>query len=479
VSKLQSPRFWFWLAIILLIPIHAYSVAWSPWFFQLPKPIGDGPEYENIGFHVWQERGFYYDNQAPEWRQPYAEHAEEYAFQLNSLPRALPATGRPPGLPLLIAFAYATVGRNEAGYALIRMALACCTAVAGALATASTAQLLLRRVSVIPAACGSFTCLLLFASNRTLKTYSEDFLTEPMALLLTQVLVTLLVHSGLPASSASLSSSSLRVAEPRIAFAESGQLSWRVLFLLGLTLSAMILTRSLFVLWLPGIFLLQLVAPTHSGAFSKRLGRATCLVLIAAAGCAPWWIRNCIQLQRWMPLGTQGSITLVGGYCDEAYAAGGDWQFAPELQLRSEVLLSQEYQNASNDLEREVIIASRSRTKVREWIGSHTSQLPSLALQRIGTHWNPYTGASLIWKLLLVVGAGWLARIWLRDREPIALWLIGLPLLSTCVAALIYTTGGRFLIPLYGLLFLLSGHGMAWFAKSIEAVRNPAPNPRS
>ena len=226
----------------------------------------------------------------------------------------------------------------------------------------------------------------------------------------------------------------------------------------------MILTRSLFVLWLPGVLLLLLVAP-RGGANSLRQScwRAGRVIGVAVACCAPWWLHNIIVLDRFMPLGTQGPITLIGGYCDEALAAGGDWQFEPEQRLRQRLENEPSFLAARDDTAREVLVADAAKEQLWTWIGAHSEQLLPLVGRRIATHWNPYTGRSLLWKFFMLAGAIWLVS---RGRHSLLLrnaswWLLGLPLISTCLAAMLYTTGGRFLVPLYGVLFTISGHGVA------------------
>ena len=102
-----SPAVWFGLALAVLIPYHVLAVSGSPWFFAPPKPVGDGPDYENIAFHLWQGEGFVFDNTDPAWRAVYAARGNDYAAQLEGEPRDLIMTGRPPALPLLLSAYYA------------------------------------------------------------------------------------------------------------------------------------------------------------------------------------------------------------------------------------------------------------------------------------------------------------------------------------------------------------------------------------
>jgi hypothetical protein len=158
-----------------------------------------------------------------------------------------------------------------------------------------------------------------------------------------------------------------------------------------------------------------------------------------------------------MPLGTQGPITLLGGYCDEALAGGGDWQHAPEQRLRQAMREKEAFNTLPTDVARELMIADESKRLVRAWIADHSAELPRLFLARVVTHWNPYSGKSLVWRLLILAGA--VCLIMNRRRE--AWVLVGLPVMNTVLVASLYTTGGRFLVPLYGILFALSAIGVA------------------
>ena len=53
--------------------------------------------------------------------------------------------------------------------------------------------------------------------------------------------------------------------------------------------------------------------------------------------------------------------------------------------------------------------------------------------------------------------------------------MLGLPIISSLTVMLLFETGGRFLVPLYGLLYALAGIGVAVTAaataKSIASLR--------
>ncbi len=453
-SALTRPYVAFWLGIVVLVPVQLWSVSRSEWFSAPPKPVGDGLDYENIGFHLAIGEGYAIDNQNPTWRAVYEAEPERYAQHLEAPPRNLWATGRPPTLPTLVAAIYSCLGRGPAAFATIRLVLACSLAVSGAISAYWTARMVnscawrsATRRSDLAAQVAVLCTIGLAALNNTLKTYATDFLTEPIALLLTQLFVCLILSASLN--------------EQRLA------LGWRLAGM-GVCIGMLILTRSIFIVWLPGLWFVCFMAlrsnpqdsdAEHTHAMSRSLRSGVPALGVVALGllcCAPWWTRNVQVLDAWMPLGTQGPVTLLGGYSAESLAGGGDWQPQPEQRLRAKLRQSAPA-TATREQQtvHEVEIARAARQQLRLWLADNWRQLPTLLLARLTTHWNPYSGKSLAWKVLILLGLIALF-VW---RHP-ARWLcVALPLTSTVVAMALYTTGGRFLVPLYGLLFTLSGCG--------------------
>lgn len=462
---ISRPWIAFAISLAALLPIQLADVANNEWFYRPPKPVGDGLDYENIAFHVAQGTGYRIDNSDRQWRSIYEADMANYDRNMRLPVRDMVATGRPPLFPTAIAAIYRVVGRNSAAFSAVRCFSAFCLAFAGALAVWMTAYFFNRgfetdgaidsasdRVSNastqkhhLPhiAACIAIACTFaLSASNRTLQSYANDFLTEPLALAMTQVFIVITLLW------------STRVRDSR---------GYAYLLVAGIILGLMILTRSIFVVWLPGIWILICLAPERS--IRRRLSNASLVMLTAIIVCIPWWSRNVSVLDRWMPLGTQGPITLLGGYSDAALAAGGEWQAAPEQMLRSALADNVDFLSVETDTEREVIVSRYAGREVRDWIYQHQTDLPSMAMGRVVTHWNPYSGPSLVWKLSAVVGI--IALFFGCERRKLArasfqVWMIGMPLLSTLVAAALYSTGGRFLIPMYGILFSLAGIGVGW-----------------
>ncbi len=193
-------------------------------------------------------------------------------------------------------------------------------------------------------------------------------------------------------------------------------------------------------------------------------------MMISIAFLLPWWVRNCLVLKAWMPLGTQGPISLLGGYCDESFRSGGEWQVTAETGLRERLRSSPDFLQ-KDPIAQEVMVAKEAQREVLAWAQQHRSDLPRLAMMRVTNLWSPYSGRSLILKGLLVLGI--IALLLSRRREVIL--LIGLPLITTLVVAVLYSTGGRFLVPCYGLFYSLGGIGIAWCVHGMMCILLGSP----
>lgn len=436
----MSPKAWWIVALLLLGPWHTYQLYREGSWGRPPLPHGDGPDYESLAYSLSIGEGFQFSWQSPEWQSPYIHDGGAYT-QLQRRDWPGPTTSRPPLYPTVIATIYRVLPRGPTAFAAIRVLSAWMTAVAGALAVAMAfgianqfAQFATRTSSTswVPNIAALSTLGLAFL-DRTIRTYSTDFLTEPMALLLT----TCLVGCGLQ-------------------LVRHGHgLGW--LSMLALCTGLLVLTRSITVFWLPGLTVL--VACSVRG---YRLKYASLYLAITLLIVSPWWVRNCMVLDRWMPLGGQGAASLRGGYSDEALSDDGNWHGDAEIRIQRQL---EQVEGAGDwtQAQREVALADHANRETQSWVWEHIRELPRLVGMRVRTHWGPYSGTSLMWRIAMVLGAIAL----LAQRRPESIWLIGLPVVNTLGVACLYETGGRFLVPLYACLYVLAGLGVAWSLQQI------------
>ncbi len=425
--------FGFFLVFLTLAGWHFYHGATGPNWYRPPLSHGDGPDYESIAYSLSQGDGFQFAWQSELWQKPYREDSEAATYsQLERVDWPGPTASRPPLYPALIAIVYQLVPRGPFGFAAVRSVSILCTALAGTLAVVlafDVARVICTsRWLATVAALSTLTLALL---DRTIRSYSVDFLTEPLAMLLCIVLL----WSGLKW--------------------QAGFRRKHWFFCIVLSLAALILTRSMMVFWLPWV---ALIVSLTADRFRIRWG--VFLFICVAVCLLPWWVRNCVVMERIMPLGGQGAASLSGGYCDESLADRGNWHGRVENELQREIdtiPASQVWTQA----QREVVLAELAMERTKVWITDHKFEIPKLIAMRVATHWGPFSGTSLLWRL--GIATGWLALLLMRRRELI--WIFGLPLVSTATVVVLYETGGRFLVPLYAILYMTAGLGTACVVK--------------
>lgn len=101
-------RRWDWLAVLAMVGTFVISLVvfvvvtqqWVP--LNHPPFPNDAADYENIAFNLWKGRGFGFDWNSPEWRQPYEAWNQSgiYDELLGRWGGFVPTTYRPPALPL-------------------------------------------------------------------------------------------------------------------------------------------------------------------------------------------------------------------------------------------------------------------------------------------------------------------------------------------------------------------------------------------
>jgi hypothetical protein len=430
----------FTICLIFLLPLQLVAVGRDVWFWAPPKPIGDGIDYEAIGFELSRGHGWSTHFSDERWRELYQSYDPVgYEQTLDRCSPVVADTNRPPLFPAWIATVYSIIPRGSYSSAAIRLSLAAAIAIGCSLVAAwgwclasTSSSAWLRQYAFWIA---WFTMIVVF-TERNLRNYATDFLTEPFALMGFSVFAILLWNA---------------VHRSSINFA----------FWSGIAFGLLIHCRSAFVLWIPFLplclwFAMMETAIPFRTKWKLILTFSVSLLLVIT----PWWIRNITILGELQPLGTKGPTTLLGGYCEESLNRGGEWQFGPEKRLREEVLARFDLENATSQkwIEAEKIIANEASQKVTEWIQGNWASLPLLFVQRVVTEWNPYTGKSLLFKILALVG---IAGLWLHDRR-VLFWLTAPLLVNTIVVAGTYSIGGRFLVPTYGCFYLLVSIGCVY-----------------
>jgi hypothetical protein len=374
-----------------------------------PPEMGDGHDYDALAFNIWRHQRFGYEWDEPAWRRPY-EGVRGYESLLERRSDYYPTTYRQPAAPALMALVYAVTDRNFAAWRVVNCAL---TAGAVTVAAAVSAE--------IAGTAAALVTLVLALPLPLLRLFAHEFRTEALATFLVTLLAWTWIRNGKEGWTRARSVAS------------------------GLVLGALVATRNIFVLWIP----LAMLAPGADRATGKSAWRWRAIsVAVALLVIGPWWVRNTLVLDAFMPLGTQGALNMPAGFGDRALRFKGVWSSNPGDGAREIEALN------LDPVTSEVRLAKFRSALARRWIREH----PRDALRLMGLHvWQevrprrlPYpTGA---W--LLPVAAA--AAVYLR-RSPgvgVIVSMVGANILGI---ALTWSVSGRFMAPVQPLLAALAG----------------------
>jgi hypothetical protein len=397
-------------AAVFLVSFASYlSSAVKDGSLRAPPEMGDGHDYDALAFNIWRHQRFGFEWDEPAWRRPY-EGVPGYEGLLERHSGYYPTTYRQPAAPALMALVYAVTDRSFAAWRVVHCAL---TAAAVTAAAAVSAE-----IAGTPAALVTMVLALTLPLPRL---FAHEFRPEGLATFLVTLLAWIWIRNGRTGWTKARSVTS------------------------GLVLGALIATRNVFVLWIP-LAMLAPGADRSSGRSAWRLRAISVAVALLVIG--PWWVRNVVVLQAFMPLGTQGGIGMPSGFGPRALRFKGVWMSnpgdgAPEIEaLKLDPVTS------------EVRLARFRSALTLRWIREH----PLDALRLMGLHvWQevkprtlPYpTGA---W--LLPVAA--VAAVYLR-RSPGVGVIVSMVGANIAAIALTWSSRGRFMAPVQPLLAALAG----------------------
>ncbi|MEQ9408329.1 MAG: glycosyltransferase family 39 protein [Fuerstiella sp.] len=388
-----------------------------------PSATGDEPSYDSIAWELSHGDGYAVDYTDPEFRAPYDKAAGSQP-DLFTLPDTLsgPVAFRPPLLPTINAGLNALFGRQFFALRLLNILLMS--------ATAGLLTWFLWREGY--AAVALLAAILFLLDVRT-RLYARALLTEAMACLLATLLTLVMVRL-------------------------SRRMNRRDIALAGVLAGLSILTRSIVVLWLPGLLItvLWLGRRIHHQRWIQCLGRAGIFLTTALLVILPWSIRNIRLLDTFAPMGTQGWMEISAGYSEIAVQHGGVWQNLGAAGFFDDVDTT-----GLTGVQRELVLADYSRAAAFSWIRRHTSKIPLLAVMKVYHEFRPHSWYEA---LVLVLGAlGAVTTIRQRSTQ------IFLALLLTNAAAigLTWSVEGRFLVPQLFILYALSGKGLWVFCRRL------------
>jgi 4-amino-4-deoxy-L-arabinose transferase-like glycosyltransferase len=380
-----------------------------------PPDLGDGQDYDAIAFNLWHHRGYGVDWDDPEWREPYLRFPAHYKPVLERHSDFQLTAYRPPAMPYLLAFVYTVAGRNFAAWRILN-----CAIMAGAvtLAAAVSAELAGLWAAVITAALALMSPQLIANAQR--------FLTEGLA----AFFVALLAWAWLAAM-------------------KKDRAGWRDAARIGIVLGLLVITRSVFILWLPLVLFFPGGRKLPRG-FSLR-PVAVCLLGFLAV-VTPWWVRNILVTKTFMPFGTQGPIALTAAFGPRALEAGGLW-------IPDDGNGARELQAAHLDqLTFEVRLAALRSALALNWMRQHPIDVARLMALHV---WQELRPRNHIFADLMLA-AGLISAFLFRSR-PAARVVLLFFFANIFSVALTWSVEGRFMIPVHPLLIALTAATAAGF----------------
>lgn len=408
------------VTFVVLLAAFAGNIVLRFGLNEPPSATGDEPSYDSIAWELSQGRGFAEDFSDPEFRQPYDEAAKTQG-QLMVLPNSMPGTvtHRPPLFPGILAGFDLCFGRQFFAARLFNCSLMAATG-------AVLFSVVDRRHGLTTAI---LTALMFLAVDSRTRLYSRAVLTEPLSAFLSTCLTILLWKL-------SRSPSIKTAGTTGVAF--------------GLT----ILARSISVLWLPGLCL-TLVAQLRR----QSIRPTACFLCGASLVVCPWAIRNCVVLDRFMPLGAQGLMELPAGFSDEAYRRGGVWFPLDQIGFFDTVT-----DPTASRLQREQLRAEYGRRTAIAWISEHPLKALQLAVMKIWSEYQPRGNTEAFILILAVAGA--IRMFFERECQTI----MGFHFANLLSIAMTWSVEGRFMVPmLFGIHYLAAG-GIAFAARSARQL---------
>ncbi len=390
-----------------------------------PPESGDGHDYDAIAFNVWNGRGFGYQWSDQEWRKPY-EGIQRYRPLLTRQSDYYPTTYRPPGMPLLLSGVYAVMGRDFPAWRIVN-----CGITAGAVtAAAAIATHLAGPVAAVLTAA-------IALQSRDLTRYASMFMTEPLA--------------------------SLMVALLTLAWVKQASQGWTMAgaAVAGVAMGGLLAARTIFILSAPILAIL----PGRDKSFGSRFAwkpKAICLA-IAIVVISPWWIRNIIVLDAFMPLGTQGGINLPMGFGPRAIRNQGVWHSNPGDGWPE--IAAQKLDTVTS----EVMLAKYRQSLTINWMLENPRDVLWLMWLHVSQELRP--GREFFTKWLLPSAA--LGALVLAASPGV--WTVVLVVCANILSiAMTYSAHGRFMVPMQPLLVALLAAGLVTLARQAWTRLRPA-----
>ena len=221
-----------------------------------------------------------------------------------------------------------------------------------------------------------------------------------------------------------------------------------IAILAGLVAGLCVVTRTMFVLWLPTVAILLVWWERRHGdsdAPDRHAWIAPAAFLLAAfLVVSPWAVRNYLVLGSFRPLGTQGLIQASAGYSDHAMQSRGQWVNLLGIGFFDGIA------DDKTGLSRELAMADHSFAEARRWAVRSWFKLPFLAVMKVLGEFRPWAISELYITAFAALG---LITLRSTDEARVALALVAA---CSIAIALTWSTGGRFTMPVLFILHIFA-----------------------
>jgi len=226
-------------------------------------------------------------------------------------------------------------------------------------------------------------------------------------------------------------------------------------------MGGLLAARTIFILSAPILAIL----PGRDKSFGSWFAwkpKAICLV-VAIAVISPWWIRNVIVLDAFMPLGTQGGINLPMGFGPRALRFEGVWHSNPEDGWPE--IAAQKLDTVTS----EVKLAQYRQKLTISWMLDNPRDVVRLMWLHVSQELTP--GREFYTKWLLPL-AGVAALV--LFRSPAAWTVVFVVCANVLSIAMTYSAHGRFMVPMQPLLVALLSAGLVTVVRQARTLVRPA-----
>lgn len=168
---------------------------------------------------------------------------------------------------------------------------------------------------------------------------------------------------------------------------------------------------------------------------------------------APWMGRNCIVLEGFEPLGTQGGVALPSGFSDKAMINHGVWfnPDAADLGLNDNPNSSKQ-----SPIAHEKAVSMHGKEQAVKWIKGNLGKLPLLTFYKITSEWNSRSRFSIFDTFFFLFGL----LVFFSINPVHSRVILCLVIASTFPVAITYSAGGRFLFSIHPIKLALVAIGV-------------------